>query len=190
MTDDDKRKPGEDRRRAWTRRARNDRRSQQNKNWMLPLYLTEARSGDDRRYAIKSPPERITKLPVLPKIFRVRTIYLKVYDMDAARSFYGAFLGLEPRKDGNVWCEFPMGNISFALSLDMEEGGRRKERRSTGSGFAPIFEFADNEIYSYISRAKSLGAIMVADYISDGQGNSVLMKDPFGNEFEISKLHD
>jgi len=182
---EDKRKGGRsERRRAWTKRARNDRRSQHNKNWMLPMYVNEAREGVDRRDGMKAPPERVVRLPLLPRIFRVRTVYLKVSDMDAAREFYGKFLGVPPKKDGNVWCEFPLGNMNLGFSLEPKKAG------SGGSSFVPIFEFADNEIYSYVHRAKTLGASIVTDSLSEGQGQSILMKDPFGNEFEISREHD
>jgi len=183
----DKRKGGrEERRRTWTRRARSDRRNLQNKNWILPMYITEARDGSTRRDGMKLPPERAVKLPILPKIFRVRSIYLKVKNMDAAREFYSEFLGIPPKKDGNVWCEFPMGNMNFALSLDQSKG----KTSGVGGGFVPIFEFADNEIYRYAHKAKSLGATIIVDSISEGRGQTILMRDPFGNEFEISRQHD
>jgi len=182
----DKRKSGrEERRRTWMRRARGDRRSLQNKNWILPMYVTEVRTDNARRDGMKMPPERVVKLPILPHIFRVRSIYLKVRNMDAAREFYSEFLGIAPKKDGNVWCEFPMGNMNFVLSLDQSKG-----KGESGGGFVPIFEFADNEIYRYAQKAKSLGAVIIADSISEGHGQTILMRDPFGNEFEISRQHD
>lgn len=183
---EDKRKIEQDRRRTWTKRARNDRRAQQNKNWMLPLYVTEAREGSDRRSVFKAAPERQVKLPLLPKIFRIRNVYLKVTDMDVAREFYSSFLQIAPKKDGNVWCEFPLGNMSFGLSLITGKG----EKPVTGSNFVPVFEFADSEIYNYVQRAKTLGAKVISDSISEGHGNAILMADPSGNEFEISRQHD
>lgn len=53
-----------------------------------------------------------------------------------------------------------------------------------------MFEFEDAILPEYIERAKKLGAEIIIDGLSDPNLQSVVMRDPFGHEFELSKFHD
>ena len=181
MPKKEERRTGKQRRKGWDRRSRTDRRNSTDMIW----HGKERRKGGDRR---EDDDQRGAKdrrnYPVLPKVLKVRTVYFKVSDMDKAKHFYKSFLEMEPHKEGNVWCEFKLSNINLGLRLnDFSD-------KWEGSNFVPVFEFLEQEVFKYVSLAKSLGAEIVTDALEDTQMQSVIMRDPFGNEFEISKFHD
>lgn len=186
------RRSGFDRRGKKNRRAMHDRRDSDNKNWLLP----ERRSGKDRRNeGVEDESKRRSenerrksndghRIPEMPTIFKIRSVYIKVSDMAAAIDFYSELLNIKPKKAGNVWSEFKLGNMSFGLRLN------DSNEELKGSNSVPVFEFYDTEIMDYINRAKDLGAIVLIDALGDEQMKSVVFRDPWGNEFEISKMHD
>jgi catechol 2,3-dioxygenase-like lactoylglutathione lyase family enzyme len=115
---------------------------------------------------------------------KIRTIYFKVNDMEKAVEFWKGFLGVEPHKKFDEWHEFMAGNVRLGLLLnDFDD-------KFSGCNCVPVFEFADEELGTYIERAKKLGATVVQDGLDDPNLLSVVFKDPFGNEFEASKFHD
>lgn len=114
---------------------------------------------------------------------RIRTIYFKVRSMAAPRAFWSAFLNAAPTKDFEEWCEFRVGDVRFALLvLDGSE---------PGGGCVPVFEFADADaVRREVDRATALGASVVLDGLADPEVQSVVLDDPVGNQFELTKVHD
>lgn len=114
---------------------------------------------------------------------RIRTIYFKVGSMAEPREFWSAFLDVAPTKDFDDWCEFRVGEVRFAmLVLDKYE---------PGNSCVPVFELASAEaVKQQVDRAVSLGASVVLDGLADPEVQSVVLDDPMGNQFEITKIHD
>jgi predicted enzyme related to lactoylglutathione lyase len=114
---------------------------------------------------------------------KIRTVYFKVNDMQRAVDFYSKFLDLQPQKVSAVWSEFLIGEVRLGLLANI------KDDHFVGSNCVPVFEFASNT-HLYVEKAISLGARMVADALNDSGIQSARIADPFGNEFEVSKLHN
>jgi hypothetical protein len=114
---------------------------------------------------------------------RIRTFYFKVKNMPAAAEFWRSFLDVQPSKASARWTQFEVGGMNLALILnDFDEGVR-------GSNGVPVFEVEDAQVESSVISAKSLGAKVVFDGLKDPDVLSVVLSDPAGNEFEISKKH-
>lgn len=113
---------------------------------------------------------------------KIRTIYLKVKDIDGAKAFWQALLQIEPHKDFDDWKEFNCKNIRLGLLL--------LDDAVSGANCVPVFEMSDGVLHEYIQRAKDLGATVVVDGLNDPDLKSIVFKDPFGHEFELSKFHD
>ena len=118
------------------------------------------------------------------KAFKIRTVYFKVSEMDKAVAFWQPLLGLSPVKAGTKYSEFRVDNINLGLVLN--DFGDKFE----GANCVPVFEFADDELPAYIEKAKSLGGTVILDGLSDPHLLSIIVADPWGNEFELSKFHD
>jgi catechol 2,3-dioxygenase-like lactoylglutathione lyase family enzyme len=114
---------------------------------------------------------------------KIRTIYQKVKNMEAARTFWESFFGLKPSKNSTNWCQFNLENINFALLLDVFDDEVK------GSNAVPVFELLENEIVKYVKKAEALGCVVVIDGLENPDMQSIVLKDPAGNEFEISKFH-
>lgn len=115
---------------------------------------------------------------------KIRTLYFKVADVKAAADFWAALLDMQPHKDFETWKEFMCGNIRLGL-LSADGLGDPVQ----GSGCVPVFEFDDDALPAYITRAKSLGATVVVDGLEDDNMKSIVFRDPFGHEFELSRFH-
>lgn len=114
---------------------------------------------------------------------KIRTIYQKVQNLEAAKIFWSNFLGAQPSQSSSNWCSFRLENLNFSLLLN-DYGDEFK-----GSNSVPVFELDEGEIEQAVQKAKSLGAAVVLDGLADPKMKSIVLKDPSGNEFEISKLH-
>ncbi|HTA77599.1 MAG TPA: VOC family protein [bacterium] len=114
---------------------------------------------------------------------KIRTLYQKVQNIEMARTFWESFLGLKPAKSSAMWCEFRLDNINFALLLN-DFGDELK-----GSNVVPVFEFPENEIEKAVEKAKALDCAVVLDGLANPDMKSIVLKDPLGNEFEISQIH-
>lgn len=115
---------------------------------------------------------------------KLRTVYFKCDNVAKALGFWQAFLQIKPHKQSDQWGEFKLENIHLSfLHLDEEE-------EHQGSNCVPVFEYPDSEIKSVIERACSHGAKIVFDGLDNPHILSVVLKDPNGHEFEISKMHD
>ena len=111
---------------------------------------------------------------------KIRTVYFKVRRIDEALAWWSSFLGVKPAKSFPPWHEFRVGEINFGLlALDDASGGSR---------CVPVFEFPDNEIEERIARAKELGAtaVLEGEDHPDYPNTAAVLRDPFGNEFEVT----
>jgi hypothetical protein len=110
---------------------------------------------------------------------KIRSAYFKVTDMAGAVAFWSSFLLQAPIKQSEHWSEFLLGDLRLGLLLnDFDEEIR-------GSGCVPVFELVPTELTASIERAKSLGATVVLDGLSNPQMNSIVMAAPSGHEFEL-----
>ncbi len=116
-------------------------------------------------------------------MIKIRTVYFKVSDMQAAINFWSSLLELNPRKSGPKYSEFAASNINLGLVLN--DFGDKFQ----GANCVPVFEFADDELDSYIRKAKNLGGQVIVDGLNDPNLLSIVFADPCGNEFELSKFH-
>jgi len=114
---------------------------------------------------------------------KIRTIYQKVQNMETARTFWESFLGFKPSKSSPKWCQFDLENINFALLLNVFDDEFK------GSNTVPVFELSESEIAKYVEKAKALGCVVVIDGLTNPDMQSIVLRDPSGNEFEISKFH-
>ena len=115
---------------------------------------------------------------------KIRTIYFKVNDISAAAHFWSELLQVKPHKDFDEWKEFWCGNIRLALLKTSEQDS------FSGSGCVPVFELEEKQITEYVIRAQKLGAQVVFDGLNDPDIKSVVLRTPFGHEFELSKFHE
>lgn len=112
----------------------------------------------------------------------IRTIYFKAKDNAALCSFWSKMLGVEPHKNFEDWKEIMCGNVRMGF-LKLDE-------KSAGASCVPVFEFEDSALENYVKRALALGATMIEDGRDNPELLSAVMRDPFGNEFELSKFHE
>jgi len=115
---------------------------------------------------------------------RIRTIYFKVSNIDQAEQFWSGLLDAKPTKSYETWREFLIHGTRLALLAD--SGATQLQQ----SRCVPVFEIPDEEMLICISKAKSLGATIVFDALDDPAVKSIVLADPFGNEFELCKLHN
>jgi hypothetical protein len=111
---------------------------------------------------------------------KLRGIYFKVINLEEATEFWQKFFNASPRRTHEKWCEFKVGTSYLTLTTG---------ERASGSNCLPIFEYTDIELPYYVDKAKSLGATEVKNS-SKTDAKSVTLCDPFGNQFELTRLHD
>jgi hypothetical protein len=104
--------------------------------------------------------------------------------MMAAVEFWRHFLKIEPVKQFDKYSEFKLSNINLGLVLN-DFGDN-----FTGANCSVVFEFGDDEVLEFIERAKTLGATVVLDALDDENIKGVILRDLFGNEFEVTRFHD
>ena len=114
---------------------------------------------------------------------RIRTVYFKVSDMNAAVKFYSELLGQDAYKTSAVWSEFLIGEVRLGLLT------KKNGEHNIGNNCVPVFEFDDDEFQRHIDKIKLMGALVVSDGLEDPGVQSITFADPFGNEFEVSKEH-
>jgi catechol 2,3-dioxygenase-like lactoylglutathione lyase family enzyme len=115
---------------------------------------------------------------------KIRTVYFKIADMQNGVSFWRQFLKIEPVKQFEKYSEFKLSNINLGLVLN-DFGDT-----FSGANCCVVFEFGDQEVFEYIERAKALGATVVLDALNDENMKGIVFRDPFGNEFEVTRFHD
>ncbi|MFZ4761368.1 MAG: VOC family protein [Alphaproteobacteria bacterium] len=114
---------------------------------------------------------------------KIRTIYFKTSDITAAKNFWQELLGITPHKNFEEWVEFKLDNINLGIWLN--DG----TSQWSGSSTVPVFEFEDHELLHYIQKAEELGARILLNGLDNPDLLSVVLADPWGNEFELSKFH-
>ncbi|VWC91797.1 methylmalonyl-CoA epimerase [Burkholderia lata] len=110
---------------------------------------------------------------------KLRTVYLKVNDMEGATSFWQRLLGYEPVKRSGKWTEFMIGTNRLGLLLN-DFGDEFK-----GSGSVPVFEFEENALHEFVKRATENGATIVVDGLNVESVKSIVLSSPDGHEFEL-----
>jgi predicted enzyme related to lactoylglutathione lyase len=115
---------------------------------------------------------------------KIRTVYFKIMDMRAAVSFWSQFLRMGPVKEFEKYSEFRVSNINLGLVLN-DFGDS-----FSGANCCVVFEFGDDELFESIERAKALGATVAVDALNDENIKGIVFRDPFGNEFEVTRFHD
>src|SRR4051812_8345195 len=116
---------------------------------------------------------------------KIRTVYFKVPDMEQAVNFWRGFLDQQPPKYSPYWSEFKCSNVN--LGLLWEEGFVVKMHKSN---FVPVFEFQEDQLEKMKTLALNLGATILVDMKDHPDKKSYVLKDPLGNEFEVTRLHD
>lgn len=117
---------------------------------------------------------------------KIRTIYLKVADMDRAVTFWTTLLSREAHKSGPYWSEFACGNVNLGLLL-MEDFSVAKD----ASNAVPVFELpGEVEVEEKVRLATSIGATIVVPKERHPDKKSYVMADVAGNEFELTSFRD
>jgi catechol 2,3-dioxygenase-like lactoylglutathione lyase family enzyme len=114
---------------------------------------------------------------------KLRTIYLKVNDMNTSVSFWQQVLESVPHRKSARWTEFMLGD--FRLGLLLNDFGDE----FNGSGSVPVFEFSDEALCAFLNRAKANGATVVLDGLADEAMKSIVLCSPDGHEFELCSCH-
>jgi predicted lactoylglutathione lyase len=114
---------------------------------------------------------------------RLRTVYLKVNDMEASTLFWQKLLEREPHKRSGKWTEFMIDTTRLGLLLN-DFGDEY-----TGSSSVPVFEFEENALHDFVKRAKENGAVVVVDGLEIEAMKSIVLSSPDGHEFELCMCH-
>jgi predicted lactoylglutathione lyase len=114
---------------------------------------------------------------------RIRTVYLKVKDMERSATFWERLLERSPNRKSEKWTEFSLGEVRFGLLLN-DFGDE-----CVGSGCVPVFEFDVSALHAFLNHAKALGANVVLDGLNDEAMKSVVLMSPDGHEFELCACH-
>jgi hypothetical protein len=103
--------------------------------------------------------------------------------MQKAAKFWTEFLQMAPVKTFDTYHEWRIQELNLGLALN-DFGDIW-----SGSNCVPVFEFGDEEVLLWVEKAQSLGAKVILDALDDPELLSVVMEDPWGNQFEVSKFH-
>jgi predicted lactoylglutathione lyase len=114
---------------------------------------------------------------------KLRTVYLKVNDMEQAASFWQRVLECTPHKRSEKWTEFMLGTNRLGLLLN-DFGDELK-----GSGAVPVFEFEEQALHEFLRRAQENGAAVVFDGLAIETMKSIVLSSPDGHEFELCACH-
>jgi predicted enzyme related to lactoylglutathione lyase len=118
-------------------------------------------------------------VPTVKKLSRV----IGVSDMQAAKAFYIAALGLEITAESDFWIDLSCGNGSLALSPN---GSDRPSGRDGVERTKVIFEVT--ELDQLVSHIEKLGGKVV--HVSDNvtaRVKVVHILDPFQNVFQLAE---
>ncbi|MCA8029758.1 VOC family protein [Burkholderia cepacia] len=117
-------------------------------------------------------------------VMKLRTVYLKVSDMETSASFWERLLGYAPLKRSGKWTEFMIGTNRLGLLLN-DFGDEIK-----GSGSVPVFEFEEKALHEFVKRATENGASIVMDGLKIESMKSIVLSSPDGHEFELCMCRD
>ncbi len=115
---------------------------------------------------------------------KLRTVYLKVSDMEKSATFWERLLGHEPLKRSGKWTEFMIGANRLGLLLN-DFGDEIK-----GCNAVPVFEFEENSLHEFVKRATENGASIVMDGLKIESMKSIVLSTPDGHEFELCMCHN
>jgi predicted enzyme related to lactoylglutathione lyase len=107
----------------------------------------------------------------------IRTVYTVANDMDLMRAFYEQALDLPLAfRDGDNWCQFKAGQISFALSSPFEaaQGAR---------GSVIVFDATD--VTAFAQRIERLGGRHLSSRDMGSHGSVATFADPENNLFQL-----
>jgi hypothetical protein len=92
---------------------------------------------------------------------KLRTVYLKVNDMERPASFWQQVLESEPHRKSATSTQFMLGKVRQGLLLNNFGDD------FNGSAAVPGFEFDDEALCAFLNRAKASGATVVFDGLVD-----------------------
>jgi catechol 2,3-dioxygenase-like lactoylglutathione lyase family enzyme len=115
---------------------------------------------------------------------KLRTVYLKVGNMNEAAAFWQQVLERAPQRQSPKWTEFLIGDVRLGLLLN--DFGDDFD----GSGAVPVFEFEKDALLAFLDRAKANGAKVVVDGLDDPNMKSIVLRSPDGHEFELCTCHE
>lgn len=122
---------------------------------------------------------------ILASMLAVRTFYYKVTDMQGVIDWWKNVFDLIPHKQTVAYSEFKFENVRIGFVLnDFGDvyGGNR--------GIVMFNVISEKECDAFIEKAVALGGKITSDN-RDSELKSVVLIDPFGNEFELGSLtHD
>ncbi|WP_321857636.1 VOC family protein [Paraburkholderia tropica] len=114
---------------------------------------------------------------------QLRTVYLKVNDMQISTAFWQRLLDQKPHRQSTKWTEFMIGTNRLGLLLN-DFGDELK-----GSSAVPVFEFEEARLRDFMKRAIENGASVVMDGLKIEAMKSVVLSSPDGHEFELCMCH-
>ncbi len=106
--------------------------------------------------------------------------------MQAEIEFWRALLEQDPAKTSPHWSEFIVAGQRIGLLLnDFGE-------ELVGCSSVPVLEVDEGTMEATIIRAKSSGAVVILDGLSNPKMNSIVLASPGGHEFELCncKAHE
>ncbi|WP_321839556.1 VOC family protein [Paraburkholderia bannensis] len=115
---------------------------------------------------------------------QLRTVYLKVKEMEPAISFWQCVPGYEPHKRSANWSEFMVGSCRLGLLLN-DFGDDFKSSSSV-----PVFELQEIALHACVKRATENGASVVMDGLKIEAMRSIVLSSPEGHEFELCMCHN
>lgn len=124
-------------------------------------------------------------LCILNSMLEVRTFYYKVTDMDGVTDWWMRAFGLTPHKRSASYSEFKLENVRVGFVLN--DWG---ETYDGNRGALMLNVVPEQERDVLIEKIVSLGGTITLDN-RNSDLKSVVVEDPFGNEYEIGSLtHD
>jgi len=109
---------------------------------------------------------------------KIRGFRLFVQDMEVERAFWTKFLNATPKISESDWVELKAGDALITLLPGQ-----------SGSGPQPVFEYSEIEMHYYIQKAQDLGATLVEEGLNNPRIRGAVLRDPEGNEFQVSRGH-
>jgi predicted enzyme related to lactoylglutathione lyase len=107
----------------------------------------------------------------------IRSVYTVANDMDLLQRFYVGALGLQLAfRDRDSWCQFKIGQVSFALCSPSEaaQGAR---------GSVIVFDAIDLPVFS--QRIERLGGRHLSSRDMGSHGSVATFADPENNLFQL-----
>lgn len=104
--------------------------------------------------------------------------------MQQAKFFWQDLFLVQPSKNSKNWVEFNIDGVRLGLLLN-DFGDN-----FSGSNMVPVFELADETYRALKEKIKQQKIAVVIEEENHPDKQSMVLNDPFGNEFEITRRHD